>query len=145
MKFPLYWIDAFTAKPFHGNPAGVVPLEAWPEAALMQRIAFENGLAETAFFVRTGPGRFHLRWFTPELEMDLCGHATLASAFVVFTQLGEAGERIVFDSQSGPLAVTRRGPLLELDFPSRPATTVPAAQIPPTLLPGLGGPPPEWI
>jgi len=77
MKFPLYWIDAFTDRAFHGNPAGVVPLDTWPEAALMQRIAFENGLAETAFFVRTGPDRFHLRWFTPELEMDLCGHAVL--------------------------------------------------------------------
>lgn len=121
MKFPLYWIDAFTDRPFHGNPAGVVPLEAWPGAALMQKIAFENGLAETAFFIRTGPDRFHLRWFTPELEMDLCGHATLASAFVVFHHLGQTGDRIIFDSQSGPLTVTRRpDSRLELDFPARP-------------------------
>lgn len=145
MKFPFYWVDAFTDQPFHGNPAGVVPLDAWPEAALMQRIAFENGLAETAFFVRTGPDRFHLRWFTPELEMDLCGHATLASAFVVFHHLGQAGERIVFDSRSGPLTVVRRTDgRLELDFPSRPATAVAAADLPPTLLPGLGRPP-QWI
>ncbi len=145
MKLPLYWVDAFTDKTFHGNPAGVVPLATWPEAALMQRIAFENGLAETAFFVRTGPDRFHLRWFTPELEMDLCGHATLASAFVVFHHLGQAGERIVFDSRSGPLTVTRLpGGRLELDFPSRPPVQCAAADIPPTLLPGLGRTP-QWI
>src|SRR3954471_21860590 len=146
MKFPFYWVDAFSDRPFHGNPAGVVPLDAWPEAALMQQIAFENGLAETAFFVRTGPDRFHLRWFTPELEIDLCGHATVASAFVIFNHLGQNGERIVFDSQSGPLAVTRRADgRLELDFPSRPPAPLADAQLPPTLLPGLGGPRPGWI
>ena len=145
MKLPLYWIDAFTDKTFHGNPAAVVPLAAWPEAALMQQIAFENGLAETAFFVRTGPDRCHLRWFTPELEMDLCGHATLASAFAIFTELGQAGDRIVFDSRSGPLTVTRQGGRLELDFPVRPPEVLPATKIPPTLLAGLGGPPPQWI
>lgn len=144
-KLPLYWVDAFTERTFRGNPAAVVPLDRWPAAALMQQIAFENGLAETAFFIRTGPDRFHLRWFTPELEMDLCGHATLASAFVVFTQLGQAGDRIVFDSKSGPLTVVRRGSLWELDFPSRPALALPAAQVPPMLTAGLGGPPPEWI
>jgi predicted PhzF superfamily epimerase YddE/YHI9 len=145
MKLPLFWIDAFTDQTFHGNPAAVVPLAAWPDATLMQRIAFENGLAETAFFVRTGLDRFHLRWFTPAVEMDLCGHATLASAFTIFTQLGQTGDRIVFDSRSGPLTVTRQGDRLELDFPSRPPTPLPAAQIPPTLLAGLGGPPPQWI
>lgn len=146
MKLPLYWVDAFTAKRFHGNPAAVVPLAAWPEPALMQKIAFENGLAETAFFVRTAPDRFHLRWFTPELEMDLCGHATLASAFVAFHHLGQGGERIVFDSRSGPLTVLRRPDgKLELDFPARPPEPVPEAQLPPTLLPGLRGPRPEWI
>ena len=130
MKLPLYWIDAFTDRPFRGNPAGVVPLTAWPEAALMQKIAFENGLAATAFFVRTGPDRFHLRWFTSELEMDLGGHATLASAFVGFHHLGQAGNRIVFDSRSGPLTVTRRTDgRLELDFPARPAAAVPAAAV----------------
>ncbi len=145
-KFPFYWVDAFAERPFHGNPAGVVPLPAWPEAALMQKIAFENGLAETAFFVRTGPDRFHLRWFTPELEMDLCGHATLASAFVVFNHLGQTGDRIVFESKSGPLTVDRRRDArLELDFPSRPPVAVPDSQLPPTLLSGLGGPRPAWI
>lgn len=152
MKLPLYWIDAFTPKVFAGNPAAVVPLESWPADRVMQQIAFEHGLAETAFFVRTGPDRFHLRWFTPELEIDLCGHATLASAFAVFNQLGQTGDRITFDSRSGPLLVTRRtdgpdgaGGRLELDFPARPAAEVPPAQVPPALLPGLGGPPPQWI
>lgn len=146
MKLPLYWIDAFAENPFHGNPAGVVPLETWLDAGLMQKIAFENGLAETAFFVRTAPDRFHLRWFTPELEMDLCGHATLASAFVAFEHLGQTGHRIVFDSRSGPLTVHRRADgRLELDFPSRPPVPVPDAELPHSLLSGLGGPRPQWI
>ena len=117
----LYWVDAFAAQPFTGNPAGVVPLERWPADAWMQQVAFENGLAETAFFVRTGEARFHLRWFTPAVEVDLCGHATLASAFVIFNELGQTGDRIAFDSRSGPLIVAR-GPegLLELDFPATP-------------------------
>lgn len=146
MKFPFYWVDAFATRPFQGNPAGVVPLATWPEAALMQQIAFENGLAETAFFVRTGDDRFHLRWFTPELEMDLCGHATLASAFVVFNHLGQTGDRITFESRSGPLVVVRRSDgRLELDFPARPPVALSDAQLPPTLLPGLRGPRPQWI
>ncbi len=117
----LFWIDAFASQPFTGNPAGVVPLDAWPSDELMRQIAFENGLAETAFFVRTGADRFHLRWFTPTVEVDLCGHATLASAFVVFHELGQAGDRITFDSRSGPLVVTRRADgALELDFPATP-------------------------
>jgi predicted PhzF superfamily epimerase YddE/YHI9 len=136
MSLPFYWVDAFTRQPFAGNPAGVVPLERWPEDALLQRIAFENGLSETAFFVRTGPDRFHLRWFTPGAEVDLCGHATLATAFVVFTQLGAAGAVLTFDSRSGPLQVARLADgRLELDFPSRPATPCPP---PPALLQGLG-------
>lgn len=138
MKLPFYWVDAFTDKIFHGNPAGVVRLEHWLPDAAMQRIAFENGLAETAFFVPVTPGRFHLRWFTPAVEIDLCGHATLATAHVVFAEPGHAGDRIVFDSRSGPLTVTRRGPLLELDFPSRPAAPGP---VPPDLSAGLGATP----
>ena len=139
MKLPLYWVDAFAAKVFTGNPAGVVPLAQWLDDALMRRIAFENGLAETAIFVKTDEGRYHLRWFTPGAEVDLCGHATVATAFVLFTQLGFTGERITFDSRSGPLPV-RRLPdgKIELDFPSRPALPVapPAA-----LLRGLGATP----
>jgi PhzF family phenazine biosynthesis protein len=122
MKLPLYWIDAFTDRVFGGNPAAVVPLAAWPEDALLQKIAFENGLSETAFFVRTGEVRCHLRWFTPKVEMDLCGHATLASGHVLFEELGQTGDRVTFDSRSGALSVTRReGGKLELDFPARPA------------------------
>jgi PhzF family phenazine biosynthesis protein len=116
-----FWIDAFTDKLFAGNPAGVVPLESWLPAETMQRIAFENGLAETAFFVRTGPDRFHIRWFTPTCEVKLCGHATLATAHTLYTQLGFTGPRMVFDSLSGPLTVTKRDDaLLELDFPATP-------------------------
>jgi predicted PhzF superfamily epimerase YddE/YHI9 len=121
MKLPLYWIDAFTDRVFAGNPAAVVPLAEWLPAETMQRIAFENGLAETAFFVPTGPERYHLRWFTPTVEVKLCGHATLASAHALYTQLGFAGERVIFDSLSGPLTVTRRADArLELDFPATP-------------------------
>lgn len=138
-KLPLYWVDAFTSGVFAGNPAAVVPLERWLDDALMQRIAFENGLAETAFFVPIGEGRYHLRWFTPAVEVDLCGHATLASAHVLFTQLGFAGDTVTFDSRSGPLPVTRRPDnLFELDFPSRPAQPVPVA---PALIQALGAAP----
>ena len=142
----LYWIDAFADRPFTGNPAGVVPLDAWPADPLMQQIAFENGLAETAFFVRTGDARFHLRWFTPAVEVDLCGHATLASAFVVFHHLGQPGERITFDSRSGPLHVARRADgLLELDFPARPAQPVATADPPPALLHSVDRQPTAWL
>jgi PhzF family phenazine biosynthesis protein len=141
MKLPLYWIDAFTDRVFGGNPAAVVPLVAWLDDARLQQIAFENGLSETAFFVRTGPDRFHLRWFTPLVEVDLCGHATLATAHVLFHELGQPGDRIVFDSKSGPLTVARREDgRLELDFPVRPA--IPAAADA-TLIRGLGTAPAE--
>lgn len=103
----------------------------------MQQIAFENGLAETAFFVPAGAGRYRLRWFTPELEVDLCGHATLASAYVVLNELQPGLKQVIFDSRSGPLAVARRDDLLELDFPSRPAQS--AASIPEPLLAAVGG------
>ena len=136
MKFSFYWIDAFTDHPFAGNPAGVVPLDTWPDDALMQRMAFEHGLSETAFFVRTGEARFHLRWFTPAIEVDLCGHATLASAHVLFHELGQRSDLITFDSRSGALTVARRGDgKLELDFPARPAAV---AEPPAALLRGLG-------
>ncbi|HET7536968.1 MAG TPA: PhzF family phenazine biosynthesis protein [Candidatus Didemnitutus sp.] len=139
MKLPLYWIDAFTKTVFAGSPAAVVPLAAWPADEVMQQIAFENGLAETAFFVRTGPDRLHLRWFTPAFEMDLCGHATLASGHVVFRELGQGGDRITFDSRSGPLVVTRKPHgLLELDFPARPPRPV---SVPEQLARGLGAAP----
>lgn len=129
MKLPLYWIDAFTDRVFAGNPAAVVPLTAWPDDRLLQKIAFENGVSETAFFVRTGASRYRLRWFTPAVEVDLCGHATVASGHVLFRELGETGDVITFDSRSGPLTVTRRPEdKLELDFPSRPAAPVTAPE-----------------
>jgi predicted PhzF superfamily epimerase YddE/YHI9 len=135
----LFWIDAFTDRVFGGNPAAVVPLDRFPADALLQKIAFENGLSETAFFVRTGPARFHLRWFTPTVEVDLCGHATLATAHALFHELGQPGTEVTFDTRSGPLTVRRLGAdKLELDFPARPAG--PAAA-PPELLAGLGAAP----
>ena len=135
MSLPFFWIDAFTDRIFAGNPAGVVPLEHWLPDDLMQRIARENGLSETAFFVRTAPGSYHLRWFTPAVEVELCGHATLASAHVLWSELGESAERITFASRSGPLQVARRAGKLELDFPSQPAAPTAA---PDALVQGLG-------
>lgn len=126
----LFWIDAFASAPFTGNPAAVVPLTHWlPDARLLQ-LAYEHNLSETAYFVRTGPAHFHLRWFTPTGEVDLCGHATLASAFVIFEELKEPADRLTFDSRSGPLHVTRRPDgALELDFPA----SLPVADESPTL------------
>ncbi len=137
----IYQVDAFSARLFHGNPAAVVPCEAFPTDEVMQQIAAENNLAETAFFspVSGGvAGRYRLRWFTPELEMDLCGHATLASAHVLWTELGETSGTIVFDSRSGPLPVARKGDLISLDFPARPG--VPAV-VTDALVRALGRPP----
>lgn len=141
MKLPLFWIDAFTRRVFRGNPAGVCPLNAWLPDQTMQQIAFENGLAETAFFVPAGAGRYRLRWFTPQVEVDLCGHATLASAYVVLNELQPSLKQVIFDSRSGPLVVARRDDLFELDFPSRPAG--PAADVPKSLLTAVGGRPGE--
>ena len=107
MKLRLWQVDAFSDRVFGGNPAGVVPLQSWPDAALMQNIAAENNLAETAFFVKTGPGAYDLRWFTPNLEVELCGHATLASAFVVFHFLDPALNEVRFQTRSGELKVER--------------------------------------
>ena len=124
MSYKLFWVDAFTQRVGAGNPAGVIPLDTWPEDALLQRIAFENGLSETAFFVKTGQARYHLRWFTPAVEVDLCGHATLASAHVLFSELGEQAEQLSFDTKSGLLSVARgEAGRLELNFPAQPADT----------------------
>ena len=113
----LYQIDAFADKIFSGNPAAVIPLDAWIDDKLMQQIAEENNLAETVFFVPKADG-FHIRWFTPELEIDLCGHATLAAAFVLFEMLGYQKDTINFYSQSGLLKVARDGAYIAMDFPS---------------------------
>jgi PhzF family phenazine biosynthesis protein len=120
MHIPLYQIDAFADGPFTGNPAAVCPLDCWLPDDVMQAIAAENNLAETAFFVREGEA-WRLRWFTPTIEVDLCGHATLASAYVVFGVLAPQQRRVVFRTEkAGDLTVSRDGELLVLDFPSRP-------------------------
>ena len=119
----LYQVDAFTDHPFGGNPAAVCPLEAWLEDDLMQAIALENNLSETAFFVPEGEG-FHLRWFTPTVEVDLCGHATLASAYVIAEHLEPGRQVMDFRTMSGPLQVTRQGERFALDLPSLPGAVV---------------------
>jgi predicted PhzF superfamily epimerase YddE/YHI9 len=120
MRIPLYQIDAFADRPFTGNPAAVCPLDGWLPSDVMQAIAAENNLSETAFLVREGEG-WRLRWFTPLTEVDLCGHATLAAAYVVFTVLMPDRQRVVFRTEkAGDLAVIREGELLALDFPLRP-------------------------
>lgn len=124
MVLPLFQIDAFTDHIFGGNPAGVCPLEQWLPDEIMQNIAMENNLAETAFFVREDD-HFHLRWFTPAVEVDLCGHATLGASWVIFNLLGHEGTEIRFQSRSGWLTVSRQDDLLTLDFPAD--TIVPAA------------------
>lgn len=110
MKLRLWQVDAFADKVLTGNPAAIVPLETWLDTALMQGIAAENNLAETAFFVRTAPGAYDLRWFTPNSEVDLCGHATLASAEIIFRFLDPDLGEIRFQTRSGELKVTRGGP-----------------------------------
>ena len=122
----------------------MVPLEEWPYDAVMQSIAFENGLSETAFFVRQAEDRWQLRWFTPSAEVDLCGHATLGSGFVLFSQLDYEGDSIIFDSKSGPLTVRRRGDMFELDFPSTPAVEEPDRQVLDAVTESIGQTP-EWL
>lgn len=134
MKLSLYQVDAFSSRVFGGNPAGVCPLDSWLDYDVMQAIAAENNLAETAFFV-AGPDRYHLRWFTPTSEVDLCGHATLASAWVLFEKLGVKAAEVSFDTRSGMLSVKRDGAKLSMDFPSRPGDPCDA---PAALLAGLG-------
>ena len=119
----LYQIDAFTDKLFGGNPAAVIPLDSWPSDQLMQSIAAENNLAETAFIVSEGED-FRIRWFTPGVEVDLCGHATLATAFVIFNELNYPHDEIRFQSRSGLLIVSREGDWLSLDFPADPYHTI---------------------
>lgn len=138
MLIPYYQVDAFASRVFTGNPAGVCLLSDWLPDDVLQSIAAENNLAETAFVVQRA-GRYDLRWCTPTMEVDLCGHATLAPAHVVFEHLGYRGDTIYFDTvKSGELRVTRDGDLYMLDFPSRPAIACP---VPADLVKGLGRPP----
>lgn len=119
MKLKLYQIDAFTDTVFHGNPAAVCPLEKWLDDSLLLSIAQENNLSETAFFVEE-KNEFHIRWFTPTTEVNLCGHATLATAHVIFNILNYKNEKIEFNSKSGILGVGKNQEWLILDFPSNP-------------------------
>ncbi len=125
MKVPIYQVDAFTGQLFRGNPAAVCPLEKWLDDELMQNIGAENNLAETAFFVKKGE-TFELRWFTPKVEVNLCGHATLASAHVIFEHLRFGGDTIRFQTKSGELRARRTGDQIALDFPAKKALPVPA-------------------
>ena len=121
MKLKTYQADAFASSLFKGNPAAVVPLTEWLSDETMQQIAMENNLSETAFFIPEGD-HFHIRWFTPMTEVDLCGHATLASAHILFNELAFKGEQIEFKSKSGPLKVTKSADKLQLDFPADPVS-----------------------
>jgi PhzF family phenazine biosynthesis protein len=141
MKIRQYQIDAFASRVFEGNPAAVCPLDAWLDDALLQAIAGENNLAETAFFVPVEWG-FHLRWFTPLTEVDLCGHATLATAHVLFELLDYPEQAIRFRTRSGELVVERRGELLSMDFPALPPAPCPP---PDALIEGLGQVPIEVL
>jgi predicted PhzF superfamily epimerase YddE/YHI9 len=141
MKIRQYQIDAFASRVFEGNPAAVCPLEAWLGDDVLQAIAQENNLSETAFFVPTEKG-FHLRWFTPITEVDLCGHATLASAHVIFNILGYARRSVSFGTRSGELTVGRDGEQLEMNFPAaRPKLCDPPGR----LIEGLGHRPKEVL
>ena len=121
MTFSIYQADAFTNQLFGGNPAAICPLETWLPDEIMQKIAIENNLAETAFFVKNENG-YKLRWFTPEYEIDLCGHATLAAAHILFTELGYNKKVINFETvKAGTLTVTKENDKYTMDFPSRPA------------------------
>ncbi|MBS4064258.1 MAG: PhzF family phenazine biosynthesis protein [Chitinophagaceae bacterium] len=131
MKLTMYQVDAFASAVFKGNPAAIVPLTQWLDDAVMQNIAAENNLAETAFFVpaKDGEADYHIRWFTPGLEINLCGHATLASAYIIFNYLGFTKETVVFTCQSGLLRVTKKDDLLQMDFPAwkpKPVNDAPA-------------------
>src|SRR5436309_3370944 len=118
MRLPYYHVDAFTNNVFSGNPAGVCPLELWLPDGSLQSVAAENNLSETAFFKREGD-LFDLRWFTPTMEVDLCGHATLAPAHVLFAELGYSDKVVRFQTRAGLLTATRRNGMIELDFPAR--------------------------
>lgn len=142
LTIPIYQVDAFSDKLFGGNPAAICPLKEWLPAPQMQKIAAENNLAETAFFIPQGKD-FELRWFTPESEVDLCGHATLATAHILFTQLDYEGDTIHFHTlKAGTLTVSRKDDLYTLDFPSRAPQS---CEVPEGLIEALGGKKPVEI
>lgn len=137
LELPIFQIDAFAEGDFLGNPAAVCPLSEWLPDCLLQSIAEENNLSETAFYVREGDG-FRIRWFTPTVEVDLCGHATLAAARVVFDRGDVEGDTVLFQSRSGPLFVKKEGQYYRLDFPAQPGEV---CAVPNLLIQGLGGVP----
>src|SRR5436190_13220506 len=139
MKLTCYTVDAFTDRVFGGNPAAVCPLDEWLDGTVMQNIATENNLSDTAFFVSDGDG-YHIRWFTPATEIELCGHATLASAYVIQRFIAPEKTDLRFRVLAGTLRVTREDGLLTLDFPSRPPLPCHA---PAKLIQGLGEAPSE--
>lgn len=141
MQIPIYQVDAFSSRLFAGNPAAVCPLEQWLPDDVMQAVAAENNLAETAFFVPEN-GSYGLRWFTPGVEIDLCGHATLASAYVILNKLSKGRDTVSFQTRSGELTVRRNGDLYVLDFPSRPAER---CEVHPRLIEALGTVPLEIL
>lgn len=141
MELNLYQIAAFADRPFSGNPAAVVPLESWLDDVTMQNIAAENNLSETAFFVRADDG-WRIRWFTPAVEVPLCGHATLASTAVIHQVLGHEDWPLVLQSASGPLTVDRDGDRYALDFPANPAQPV---EMPADIAAALGDSPTECL
>lgn len=142
MKLPIWQVDAFTSRALAGNPAAVVPLETWLDDALMMAIAAENNLSETAFLVRELEG-WRIRWFTPAIEVNLCGHATLASAHVLLNHLEPSLDSVTFASRSGPLTVTRQGEKLAMDLPAYPSRRV---DTPALLTEALGAEPLEtWL
>ena len=147
MELPIYQVDAFTSQVFGGNPAAVVPLDEWLPDETLQKIALENNLSETAFFVANDNG-FHLRWFTPTVEVDLCGHATLATSSVIYEQLGYDKPEIRFESLSGELIVKKSEDGFTLDFPVWPHTQI---DIDPRVTDALGAEPtelytgPDWV
>jgi len=146
MKLKMWQVDAFSAAPLGGNPAAIVPLERWLDAGLMQAIAAENNVAETAFFVKTGAGTYDLRWFAPDREVDLCGHATLASAWVIFNKLGDALKEVRFQTRSGELVVTRGDNSNVMSLPSAPSEPfTPPAGFAAALGKSLGAPAPTEL
>ena len=120
MKIPFFQVDAFSSKAFGGNPAAICILNSWLNNDVLQKIASENNLSETAFLVSTSPGNYELKWFTPTIEIDLCGHATLASAFVLFEYYDQGKTNLKFQTASGELSVQKAANLLSMKFPARP-------------------------
>src|SRR5690554_5082774 len=137
IRVPIYQVDAFATEVFEGNPAAVCPLASWFPDTLLRAIADENNLSETAFVVKENEG-YRIRWFTPEAEVDLCGHATLAAAHVLFEHLHVTGNAVEFQSRSGLLTVAKEGRFLVMNFPAAVLTKVTA---PPALRMGLPGNP----